>query len=71
MPGKKIGKNPRPAFPGYMIWKENGREYLVVDHHDNPIRNWDLPATIASNIPGYEMEAMRRENTSLTHKDCK
>ncbi|KAM0804764.1 hypothetical protein BDR22DRAFT_547283 [Usnea florida] len=32
-------KNPRPGFPGYMIWKENGKEYLVVDHHENPIKN--------------------------------
>ena len=64
-------KNPRPKFPGYMIWKEHGKEYLILDHDDNLIKNWDIPATIASNIPGYKMEAMRRENMSLKHKDCK
>ena len=64
-------KNPRPSFPGYMIWTENGKDYIVLDPLDYPIKNWDIPATIASNIPGYKMEAMRRENMSLRHKDCK
>lgn len=64
-------RNPRPKFPGYMYWEENGKKYVVLDPHDNPVKDWDLPATIASNIPGFKLEAMRRENMSLGHKDCK
>lgn len=64
-------KNPRPKFPGWMNWEENGKEYLVLDPHDNRIKDWDIPATLASNVPGYKLEAMRRENMSLRHKDCK
>lgn len=64
-------KNPRPNCPGYMYWEENGKKYVVLDPHDNPVKDWDIPSTIASNIPGYKLEAMRRENMSLGHKDCK
>lgn len=64
-------KNPRPRCPGYMYWEDNGKRYVVLDPHDNPVKDWDLPSTIASNIPGYKLEAMRRENMSLGHKDCK
>ena len=64
-------KNPRPELPGWMYWEENGKKYLVLDPHDNRIKAWDIPATLASNIPGYKLEAMRRENMSLEHKDCK
>lgn len=62
-------KNPRPKFPGHMNFKENGKHYVVLDPDDNPVKNWDIPATIASNIPAYKLEAMRRENMSLGHKD--
>ena len=63
--------NPRPKFPGYMFHEVNGKKYIVLDPHDNPIKDWDIPATIASNYPGYKLEALRRENMSLGHKDCK
>ncbi len=62
-------KNPQPQCPGFMQWEENGKKYVVLDPHDNPVKDWDIPATIASNIPGYKLEAMRRENMSLGHKD--
>ena len=62
-------KNPRPKCPGFMQWEENGKKHVVLDPHDNPVKDWDIPATIASNIPGYKLEAMRRENMSLGHKD--
>ena len=61
----------RPGCPGYMYWEEDGKKYLVLDPHDNPIKDWDIPSTIASNVPGYKLEAMRRENMSLEHLDCK
>ena len=64
-------KNIKPGFPGDMTWEENGKKYLVLDHDDNVMKNWDIPATLASNTPGYKMEAMRRENMSLMHRDCK
>lgn len=52
-----------------MFHEEDGKNYIVLDPHDNPIKDWDIPATIASNIPGYKLEALRRENMSLGHKD--
>lgn len=63
--------NPRRKCPGPMYWEEGGRKYVVLDPHDNPVKDWDIPSTIASNIPGYKLEAMRRQNMSLGHKDCK
>lgn len=63
--------NPRPKCPGHMYWEEGGKKYVVLDPHDNPVKDWDIPSTIASNIPGYKLEAMRRQNMSLGHKDCK
>ena len=63
--------NPRPANPGHMYFEEDGTKCIVLDPHDDPVRDWDIPATIASNIPGYKLEAMRRSNMSLRHKDCK
>ena len=33
--------------------------HLILDHHDNLIKDGDLPATIASNIPEYQLEALR------------
>lgn len=62
--------NPRPKCQGHMYWEESGKKYLVLDPHDNPVKDWDIPSTIASNIPGYKLEAMRRQNMSLGHKDC-
>ena len=52
-----------------MYWEQDGKKYVVLDPHDNPAKDWDIPATIASNIPGYKLEAMRRGNMSLGHKD--
>ena len=63
--------NPRPNRPGYMYWEKDGQNHVVLDPHDNPVKDWDIPSTIASNIPGYKLEAMRRKNMSLGHKDCK
>ena len=61
--------NPRPKFPGYMYWEQVGKKYIDLDPHDNPVKDWDIPLTIASNCPGYKLEAMRRANMSLGHKD--
>ena len=64
-------ENPRLKCPGDMYWEEAGKKYIVLDPHDNPVKDWDLPLTIASNIPAYKLEAMRRDNMSLQHDDCK
>lgn len=32
-------KNPRPKCPGYMYWEGNGRRYIVLDPHDNPVKD--------------------------------
>ena len=64
-------RNPKRKSTGDMYWEQAGKRYIVLDPHDNPVKDWDIPLTIASNIPGYKLEAMRRQNMSLGHKDCK
>lgn len=54
-----------------MVFGEDGKKFVVLGPDDNPVKDWDIPATIASNIPGFKLEAMRRENMNLGHKDCK
>ena len=42
-----------------MYWNANGKKYVVLDPHDNPVKDCDIPATIASNVPGYKLEASK------------
>ncbi|KAL8926705.1 MAG: hypothetical protein Q9208_002779 [Pyrenodesmia sp. 3 TL-2023] len=50
--------------PGPMM--HNGR--IVIDTENNPVRDWDIPCCLSSDVEGGRLEAMSRENGNKISK---
>lgn len=61
-------KGHQPAKkPGHMIYDGE----IVLNHQNNPVLDWDIPATLSSATPGCFLEAWKREFIGMSHQDCR
>lgn len=58
-------ETPEVPHPGFMI--DQGR--IVLDSHNHPVVNWDIPLTLSSEIEGGRLEAMHRLNSKINKDD--
>ena len=52
-------------YPGPMMWGHR----ILLDHHNLPVADHDIPATLSGNTPGYKLQAMRLLNPNITQYD--
>ena len=60
-------RRSRKDYPGPMMWGDK----ILLDHHNLPIVDHDIPATLSGNTPGYKLQAMRLLNPNVTQYDRK
>jgi hypothetical protein len=54
----------RLSKPGIMMFDG----MIVLNHQNNPVLDWDIPATLSSTTPGCFLEAWKR-NFGMSHQD--
>lgn len=52
-------------YPGPMMWGHR----ILLDHHNLPVADHDIPATLSGNTPGYKLQAMRLLNPNIMQYD--
>ena len=54
-------------YPGPMMWGDK----ILLDHHNLPVVDHDIPATLSGSTPGSKLQAMRLLNPNITQYDRK